>query len=173
MGVRAEMLEQETAALAAATLAAAREMAAHATALHDAGEHLFLWAGEASRLRQRLAPLAEARAKELQRIAVDATALARAQQTSASSEIVAALAANRRAAVADTESRGDLTPVAPLGAKSDVGEAVGADATATRFSAEELAWGKKEAKARLSPSDFKAWKQARRDQRAGTSEGEE
>lgn len=156
--LRAGQLEEEAEALATAALTSLCEMRSHAAALRSAEEHLFLRREDAVRLRQRLLPLAQARSSELMRLAMASSALLLAVREKAPAEALSALAQwSGYEREMGYEEAGDALPSAlpPEG---------------TVFSAEELRWGKKEAKARLSAADFKMWREARRRQQGATSD---
>ena len=132
----------DASAVSRSALQAAAEMASHADALSAARTHLFLPPELAAGVRQRLLPLANSRATELGELAAAAVAL--------------------EMAVAEGASEAALEELA--GSEEEEEEGAAASAAEARsgasFTAEQLAWGKKEAKAKLGAEAFKAWKKA-------------
>ncbi|KAL1525635.1 hypothetical protein AB1Y20_020488 [Prymnesium parvum] len=148
---RISLLESESEALAEAALEAADEMWRNFDAMCAAKEHVFLTQEDAVRLQQTLVPAARTRAVELEAVAHDATALRLVLQSSTSMESLAAMMDELGCKPQSGEEEDE---------ESRLGD--GYEAATSDFTPEELAWGKKEAKARLSASDFKAWKQAKK-----------
>jgi hypothetical protein len=138
----------DVSALADAALDSAAEMLSHAASVAAMREHLFLAPHTATALRQRLLPDTLRRAEALRGIASEAAALRLALQADAPSDAVRALLGKGGGA---GELDGDELGWA--GGEGG-GEAGGG------FSDEELAWGRKEAKARLQPEAFREWRKA-------------
>jgi hypothetical protein len=153
----AETVEADVAALAAASAEALHEMRGHTHALRTATEHLFL--AEAPRLRQRLLPAAEAACARLENVATAASALQVALQSGASVEVLRALTGSGLGG-----DGGDGSGSSMDGSSDDLGGALGAAASVAEdpsggtFTDEQLAWGRKEARAKLEPEAFKAWR---------------
>lgn len=137
-----ETLREDARSLAAAALEAAAEMVGHACAIDGARGHLFLPPQQAAGLRQRLLPEARARAQALRRIARDAAEAQLAIESAAPGALEALGARLERGA--DGEEEDD--------------DESGGSSSADGFSTEELAWGRKEAKARLAPEAFREWR---------------
>ena len=148
-GEEAGAIAAEAEALAEAAEAAAAEMRGHAAAVAGSASHLFLERDAAIRLKQRLAPICAEREAALGEVAAAAAAMRDALRDG---DVAAAL---RHAAAAGGAAGGGAAGGAAGGgaaaAAAEVAEGVG-------FSDEELAWGRKEAKARLEPEAFKAWR---------------
>lgn len=137
---------EDARALSAAAVEAAVEMRAHAAALAAARQHLFLPPSQAVAVMQRLLPEAQGRAELLEALAIDAVLLEMALEAGVANEALLEL----------------------LGGDGDGDEQLGDDpdssasATGAAFTDEELMWGRKEARAKLSAEDFKAWRKAAR-----------
>ena len=136
-------LAEDAVALAAATLEAAAEMRRHVRAIERAAEHLFLPAAQAAGLRQRLLPRARESAEELEELAAEAALVELALADGLDKAVWAALQAEDEL----DEEGGDEAGTATAAAKFT-------------FDEEELSWGRKEAKAKLGPEEFKAWRKA-------------
>ena len=133
-------------ALSTAALDAAAEMRAHARALEAAPSHVFLPPQAAARLRQRQLPRARTRARSLEAIAATALALALGLEEGVGCAVLAQLGA------ADGEGVGG----------GEEGEEGHMSVSPAGFTDEELQWGRKEARARLSAEAFKEWRKAAR-----------
>ena len=144
-------LLDDAVALSKAAVEAATEMRMHTAALEGAHSHLFLPPQQAAALVQRLRPQAQASVEELNSIAAQAVALEMviAQDGITESELLD-LCGTEQAAQDDFSA---------LGSDNDTG---GASSTSSSpvFTREELQWGRKEAKSRLSAEDFKVWRKA-------------
>ena len=140
------LLQDDARALAAAALEAAISMRSHAEGLERCAEHLFLPPAQAAGVRQRLLPRARDSAAALESLATEAALIELAIESGYGVEEWAAL--SRALGEAEGEAGGEET--------SDQG----APKTKFAFEPDQLAWGRKEAKARLSPEEFKAWRKA-------------
>ena len=146
-------LEEDATALALAAVEAAAEMRAHATDLEGAREHLFLPPTQAASVVQRLGLEARRREGDLAELATRAVT------------IDMAIREGLRAPSGDVEQLMGI-----LGGEGDGDDEVegwddGGDDEAERraasdFSEDELQWGRKEAKSRLSVEEYKAWRRA-------------
>ena len=139
-----DSLLADASALTSAAVEAAAEMRAHQAALETASSHLFLPPAAAAAGTQALLPLAHARCGELEQLAVEAVRLQIALEQGLAADLIDALA--------DEEVHSD--------SDSDPGGGGEGPPAAAEFTPEELAWGRKEAKARLGPEEFKAWRKA-------------
>ncbi|KAL3899395.1 MAG: hypothetical protein SGPRY_012648 [Prymnesium sp.] len=144
--ISVSLLQEESAALAEASVEAADEMWRQVEALQAAEDHIFLPLEDAIRLRQALLPTATDRAEELEKIARRATALRMVLQWEEPEAVLAELQSTSNAQNGEQEDNESDHAVSPI----------------DDFSPEELKWGKKEAKSRLSATDFKRWKQAKK-----------
>eukprot|EP00962_Isochrysis_galbana_P058706 scaffold31868_cov114-Isochrysis_galbana.AAC.4 len=139
----------DVSALADAALESAAEMLAHASSISSMREHLFLPPHTASALRQRLLPETLRKAEALRGIAAEAAALRMAIQADSPADALLALL--------DEPGGGGRT----IGDGSEWdGDEGGGAAAGGGFSEEQLAWGRKEAKARLSAETFREWRKA-------------
>jgi hypothetical protein len=140
------LLQDDARAVAAAALEAAISMRAHAEGLERCAEHLFLPPAQAAGVRQRLLPRARDSAAALESLATEAALVELAIESGYGVDEWAAL--SRALGEAEGEAGGEDA--------SDQGS----PKTKFAFEPEQLAWGRKEAKARLSPEEFKAWRKA-------------
>ena len=140
------LVQDDARAVAAAALEAAISMRAHAEGLERCAEHLFLPPAQAAGVRQRLLPRARDSAAALESLATEAALVELAIESGYGVDEWAAL--SRALGEAEGEAGGEDA--------SDQGS----PKTKFAFEPEQLAWGRKEAKARLSPEEFKAWRKA-------------
>ena len=146
-GEEAGTIAAEAEALAEAAEAAAAEMRGHAVAVAGSASHLFLERDAAIRLKQRLALVCAEREAALGEGRRPPPGCATQLRDG---DVAAAL---RHAAAAGGAAGGGAAGGAESGAAAAAEVAEGGG-----FSDEELAWGRKEAKARLEPEAFKAWR---------------
>ena len=135
-------LKNDVSALATAALNTVTEMQGHLSALEDAREHLFMPPQQAATILQRLLPLARERVEELSELAIAAAALEMGLSEGAAE--AALMVAGGGAESSET----------------DEDEEEGMKEERLNFTDEELAWGRKEAKAKLDTETFKAWRKA-------------
>ena len=140
------LLQDDARAVAAAALEAAISMRAHAEGLERCAEHLFLPPAQAAGVRQRLLPRARDSAAALESLATEAALVELAIESGYGVDEWAAL--SRALGEAEGEAGGEDAPDQ------------GSPKTKFAFEPDQLAWGRKEAKARLSPEEFKAWRKA-------------
>ena len=149
-------ITEDAAALSLAAIEAASEMRAHVLALDSAREHLFLAPARAAAVMQRLLPEARERAGALEELALRATALELAltdgQLTGESLDEAIRVAGDEQTDAAALEGH----PAADDHDEEQPDDGGGGFA----FTDEELSWGRKVAKARLAPEEFKAWRKA-------------
>ena len=136
-------MQDDARAVAAAALEAAISMRAHAEGLERCAEHLFLPPAQAAGIRQRLLPRARDSATALERLATEAALVELAIECGYGVEEWTALLGEAEGEVGGEDAPDQGAPKAKFA-----------------FDAEQLAWGRKEAKARLSPEEFKAWRKA-------------
>ena len=137
------LVQDDARAVAAAALEAAISMRAHAEGLERCAEHLFLPPAQAAGIRQRLLPRARDSATALERLAIEAALVELAIECGYGVEEWTALLGEAEGEVGGEDAPDQGAPKAKFA-----------------FDAEQLAWGRKEAKARLSPEEFKAWRKA-------------
>jgi len=166
------LLQDDARAVAAAALEAAISMRAHAEALERCAEHLFLPPAQAAGVRQRLLPRARDSAAALESLATEPQraermhVLTTAPPSISPQESLATEAALVELAIESGYGVDEWAALSRALGEAE-GEAGGEDAsdqgspkTKFAFEPEQLAWGRKEAKARLSPEEFKAWRKA-------------
>ena len=149
-------------ALAVAAVDAAAEMRIHLATLQSAREHLFLPPDAAAACMQALVPVARDRLEALQRLAAGAVALQMAILEgldptgggNASTTFEQLLEG-----IGEAGGSGGGGDGREEGGGAEPGGGSGKE-DGFSFSEEELAWGRKEAKAKLGPEEFKAWRKA-------------
>ena len=155
-------LGEDAEAVARAAVEAAAEMRLHLADLQQARSHLFLPPEAAAAAMQALLPVARERVAALEALAAEAVALqmalAEGLHLAGGGEALEELLDMGGGGVAEGRQAAEDAEGDVFGDGDGIGQTDGADDFS--FTEEELAWGRKEAKAKLGPEEFKAWRKA-------------